>query len=212
MTEFLFENASAVFALIGVLSGAVTTGLINYLLTKKETKLRIIEKLLDKKLEANENLIDIANLIRTMVLLGGVDHNKTLKRSPLIMQSRKNMDDFLLKFTSVQNKADRWLSAPVKREVSLFLDYFINLNELSRDSSEAALREAGVLIRDDFIDFAQRLENSAHDFFNNDLLKLKYKMDRDWHKYQKEKTLDELGETEFFKHKQKIIEVLSGNT
>lgn len=212
MAEFLISNASAVFALIGALSGAIVTGVINFSLKKRETKLRITEKLLDKKLEAHETLIEITNVIRSMVLLSGKDHDNELKRSPLIMQSRKNMDDFLTELMKAQTKTDRWLSAAAKRETSLFLDYFVNLNECSRKSSDTALQEAGVLVRNDFIDFALRLENCAHNFFNKDLMKLKFRTDRAWHKYPKEKTLKELGKTEFFKQKQKIIEVLGGNT
>lgn len=212
MAEFLINNASAVFALLGALSGAIVTGVINFSLKKRETKLRITEKLLDKKLDAHETLIEITNVIRSMALLGGKDHDNELKRSPLIMQSRKNMDDFLTELMKVQTKADRWLSAAAKREVSLFLDYFVNLNEYARNSSDTALQEAGVLVRNDFLDFALRLENCAHDFFNRDLMKLKFRTDRGWHKYPKEKTLEELGETELFKQKQKVIEILSGNT
>lgn len=212
VTEFLINNASAVFAIIGALTGAIVTGFINFLLKERETKLRITEKLLDKKLEAHEALIEITNVIRTMVLLGGADHENKLKRSPLIMQSQKNMDDFLTELTKVQTKTDRWLSTATKREVSLFLDYFVNLNEYARNSSDEALQEAGVLVRNDFIGFALRLEDCAHDFFNNDLMKLKYRTDRDCPKYQNERTHDELNKTELFKQKQKVIEVLGGNT
>lgn len=39
------------------------TGIINYVSKTKESKLRLTEKLLDKKLMAHESLINIANLI-----------------------------------------------------------------------------------------------------------------------------------------------------
>src|SRR5690606_7469999 len=113
----------------------------------------------------------------------------------------KNKDDFLEAFVSVQNRCDRWFSASVKREVSFFLDYFVNLNEHSRDASDNSLQEAGVVIRNDFIDIASSLENCAHQFFNKDLLKLNYKTDRNWHKYTPKETLAKLDKTEFYKHK-----------
>ncbi len=210
--EFLINNANAIFALIGVFSGAIVTGVINFSLKERELKLRVAEKLLDRKLEAHEALIEITNVIRLMVLLGGVDHDNELKRTPIIMQSHKNMDDFLIELRKAQNQADIWLSATAKREISLFLDYFVILNEYARNSSDIALQEAGILVRKDFIHFALRLENCAHDFFNRDLMKLKYRTDRDWPKYSKEKTFEELDNTVLFKKKQKIIEVLGGNT
>jgi hypothetical protein len=206
--EFLHENASAVFALAGVLSGVIIAGFINCLLKRRDTRSRIGEKLFDKKLEAHESLIDIVNVIRSMVLLGGEGQKKELKRSPLIMQSRRNMDDFLSELMKLQTRADSWSSAAVKRELALFLDYFVYLYEQSHNSSDEALKEAGVLIRSDFIDFAARLEASAHDFFNRDLMKLKFRRDRGRQKYQRELTLDELGKTELYRQKQKIIDIL----
>jgi hypothetical protein len=143
-----------------------------------------------------------------MVFLRGEDQKKELKRCPLIMQSRRNMDDFLSELMRLQTKTDSWLSATVKREVTLFLDYFVNLYEQSHASSDEALKEAGVLIRTDFIDFAARLEGCAHDFFNKDLMKLKLRGDRGRHKYPRERTLEELGKTEFFKQKQKVMDIL----
>lgn len=206
--EFLMKNASAIFALAGVLSGALITGAISYLLKTKETRLRLTEKVLDRKLGAHERVIDIANLLRSMVIIGGDDNDGELKRTPMILKNRKNMDDFMAEFMKMQTEADRWLSARVKREISLFIDYFVNVYEHFRYSTDESIQEAGVFVRNDFIDFSLRIENVAHEFFNNDLLKLRFKTDRDWHKYPKEKTFRELDKTEFFKRKDEIISVL----
>jgi hypothetical protein len=206
--EFQVVNASAVYALGGVLSGLIIAGFINCLLKAGDRKARIGEKLFDKKLEAYESLVNIANVVRSMVLLGGENQKKELKRSPLIMQSRRNMDDFLSELMKLQVKADIWLSAAVKREVALFLDYFVSLYEQSHDSSDEALKEVGVLIRSDFIEFAGRLEVCAHDFFNRDLMRTKFERNRGRQKYPRERNLDELGKTELFKQKQKIINIL----
>ncbi len=65
MAEFFNNNASAVFALLGVL----VTGLVSSLSITKEAKLRLVEKILDKKLKAHEHVITIANQMRTMVAL-----------------------------------------------------------------------------------------------------------------------------------------------
>ena len=90
MDEFLIKNASAIFALIGAILGTTITGTITYATKTKEAKLRITEKLLDKKLAAHESLINLVGIIRTSVILGGEDENGELNRCPLIMQNRKN--------------------------------------------------------------------------------------------------------------------------
>jgi len=187
MAEFFTKYDTALFALSGVLLGALITGAIDYFSKTKETKLRLAEKLLDKKLQAHEHLITVASQIRTMVLLGGADADGELKRTPYIMESQNNMENFMVEFTKMQTESDRWLSSKLKREMSLFLDYFVNLNELCRNAEDESLQEAGSIIRNDFIDFSARLEDVAHEYFNNDLMQLKFKTDRDWHKYPKEK-------------------------
>ena len=210
MEEFLIKNASAVFALIGALMGTFITGVITYKTKTKEAKLRITEKLLDRKLAAHESLINTVGIIRSMVLLGGEDERGELLRCPLIMESRKNMDDFLAHFNKVQNESDRWLSTKLKKEISFFLDYFVNLNVHSKNGTDEALQSVGAIIRNDFIDIALELENCAHEFFNNDMLKLIYKTDRGWHKYSNDLTIKKLNETEFYKNKSEILKILYG--
>lgn len=212
MINFITSNASAVFALLGALLGAIVTGFINYLLNTKETKLRIVEKVLDKKIEAHESLVDIVNKIRSMVLLGGTDGTGQLIRCPVILQNRQSMDDFLSEFSAVRIKADRWLSAPVLREINLFMDYFANIYEGARNWSNVELQEVGVFIKNDFTTFAQRIEKQAHAFFDNDLMKLNPQTDRSWHKYDQTRTHEELEQTEFFSQREIIMEIVNAHT
>lgn len=53
MEELLVKNASAVFAIIGGLLGAIVTGLFGFYGKSRETKLKLAEKIVDKKLEAH---------------------------------------------------------------------------------------------------------------------------------------------------------------
>jgi diaminopropionate ammonia-lyase len=94
-----------------------------------------------------------------MVLLGGFDGERELRRCPAIMMGQAEMSMFLGTFSEMRNKSERWLSFEVKREISLFLDYFVNIKEISKGSTDKAMQEAGSLLRCDFIDFALKLEN-----------------------------------------------------
>ncbi|SFI66416.1 hypothetical protein SAMN05216206_2690 [Pseudomonas guineae] len=202
--EFLQKNASAIFALLGVISGSLLTGVFSYISKARETKLRITEKVVDRKLQAHDNLIDFLGQIRTMLLLGGWDGEKELKRTPLPMNGQQELSDFLVNFSSMRNSSERWFSFGLKREISLFLDYVVSLNELVRTASDEKLQEIGALIRYDFIEFAVKIEDSAHDFINKDLLKLDHKTDRKWHKYKPEETIKKLGDTRLFKFRETI--------
>ena len=98
LIEFLQENASAIFALLGVVSGSLFTGIFGYISKSRETKLRITEKVVDRKLQAHDNLIDFIGQIRTMVLLDGWDGERELKRTPLTMFGQQELSDFLVNF------------------------------------------------------------------------------------------------------------------
>lgn len=208
MIEFLQQNASAIFALLGAVFGSTLTGFFGFISKSKETKLRITEKVIDRKLQAYDNLIDFIGLIRTMVLLGGWvsgrDGQNELKRTPHAMFSHQNFDDLLVEFSSMKNSSERWFSYSVKREMSLFLDYMVTLKELVRRASDQQLQEIGVMLRDDFIEFAVKIEDTAHDFLNKDLLKLDHKTDRKWHKYKPEETIEKLESTRLFRLRETI--------
>lgn len=212
MIEFFEKYSTAMFALSGVVVGALIPAIFNLFSITKETKLRLIEKVLNKKLEAHEHLITVANQMRTMVALGGPDQDGELKRTPALMETQENFSNFLVDYTVMQTKCDRWFNSKLKREMSLFLDYLVNLRDACREADEINLKEAGSIIRNDFIEFSSRLEDVAHEYFNNDLLRLSYKTDRKWHKHPKEKTLAELNKTVFFQRKQEIINILQGKT
>jgi len=66
MEEFLTSNTSAIFAIAGAILGSSITGFLSYLSKTKEARLRLIEKVLDKKLDAHESLINIVGLIRSI--------------------------------------------------------------------------------------------------------------------------------------------------
>ena len=208
MIEFFTENASAIFAIIGALAGSLLTGVISYFSMTKEAKLRVVEKIIDKKLDAHEQLINVIGQIRTMVLLGGSDGERELRRCPAIMMGQAEMSTFLETFSEMRNKSERWLSFEVKREISLFLDYLVNIKDMSKDSTDEAMQETGAILRYDFIELSLKLENAAHDFFNHDLVKLNHKTDRKWHKYPVEETMKKLEDTELFKKRETIHHIL----
>jgi len=204
LIEFIQLHASAIFALLGAIFGSLLTGIFGYISKSKETKLRITEKVVDRKLQAHDNLIDLIGLIRTMILLGGWDDERELKRTPQIMLGQQEFSDFLIKFSNMRNSSERWFSFGVKREISLFLDYIVTLKELVRTASDEQLQEIGSLIRYDFIEFSVKIEDSAHDFINKDLLKLDHKIDRKWHKYKLDETTKKLEDTRLFKLRETI--------
>jgi hypothetical protein len=117
MTGVLVENAGALFALLGALSGALIAGSFVFLLLRGRHSFRIREIIFERKLDVFNNFTDVVNVIRSMSSTGGDSSLKEIRRYPLIMQSRGNMDDFHMEFTRIKTRVDRWLSAGVRREL-----------------------------------------------------------------------------------------------
>ena len=67
--NILSDNIVAVFALLGTIIGASLTFLSSWFLAGRETKLRLREKLLDRRIEAHEQIILLTPTIRTMISL-----------------------------------------------------------------------------------------------------------------------------------------------
>ncbi|MFA0081960.1 hypothetical protein AB4383_07985 [Vibrio breoganii] len=210
MEELLVQNASAVFALIGGVFGAVIAGLFGFYGKSRETKLKLAEKIVDKKLEAHEQIINLANLMRGMRVVDGVHDGKELLRYPAFLENRAAFDSFWLQLTQAQSKSDRWLSAELRRELSFCNDYLVTLYKWTEQVSDIGLPRLGVAIRDDIIDISSRIEDSAHDFINNDVVKLNFKTDRRWHKFKPEKTEKMFEETILIKRQSELQDIVDG--
>ncbi|OBT08550.1 hypothetical protein A9264_04770 [Vibrio sp. UCD-FRSSP16_10] len=102
MAELLIKNASAVFAILGVLLGAIVTGLFGYFGKSRETKLKLAEKIVDKKLDAHDQIINLANSMRTMCVVEGDHEGTELPRYPALFANRHQFDDFLSYLSQVQ--------------------------------------------------------------------------------------------------------------
>ncbi|MGF1679658.1 hypothetical protein [Photobacterium minamisatsumaniensis] len=210
MEELLTKNASAVFAILGVLLGAIVTGLFGYYGKSRETKLKLAEKFVDKKLEAHDQIINLANSMRTMVVVEGEHEGNELPRYPALFSNRQQFDDFLSYLNQVQTQSERWLSAELKRELCFFIDYIVTLRKWTEQVNDIGLPRLGVALRNDFIDISGRIEDAAHDFINNDVVKINFKTDRRWHKFKPEETERMFSRTVLVRRKPELQLIVDG--
>ncbi len=207
---FLNSNTAAIFALIGTIAGAGISIVGSLLINDKSLQLRLKEKVIDRRIDAHEKIIHLSKSIRTMVSLGHEDEKGELARYPVIMTSVKGFDEWGTYFYDTISSCSTWLSIDVTRELNLFQDYIINLRELIRFVEEdGLLPEIGLIIRNDFIEFSDKIEKLAYKFFDRDLLKLKFGDLDKWHKYPLEKTKERLQSTALFSNRIKINEIIS---
>lgn len=195
MDQLIRDNISAIFTLIGIFVGAALSFLGTLVLNRNEAKTRLLEKVLDRRIAANEQVIKLAHSMRLMVSMGHLDKSGDLARTPNILTSREALENWMELFTQTSGQATTWLSTDLTRELNLVQDYIITLCEYLRPARSDKFPEIGVILRQDFIDFSDALEKLAFEFFAHELTKFKLNDLQKWHKYPRQVTEKRIGTT-----------------
>lgn len=209
MKEFLQENASALFGLGGAFGAALISFLAAWLLRKRDYDLRLWDKLLERRIDAHERLINVALEMRVMVGLGGVDKAGEVVRSPQVLLSREAFEGWFTRAVGSGVAASTWLSTSAKREANFLQDYLVTLHlNLEHVPSDRYLA-VGAIIRQDFVDISARLERAAFEFFEKDIRRLKLSDLNEWHKYPREQTEQRLKETQLLRRWSEVTRLAS---
>jgi hypothetical protein len=185
LAAFLQTNSSAVFGLLGALGGGVLSYIATSLHKRREFDLQIWSKLFDRRIAAHEKVIALAVEMRVMVVLGGVDSRGEVRRSPQVLFSKEQFEEWFTRFTQLSLEGTTWLSTSTKREVNLVQDYLITLHMHLAAIPSARYLEVGEIVREDFVDLSSSLEKKAFEFFTSDIKKLQLNNLEKWHKYKR---------------------------
>ncbi len=193
--EFLEAHVNLVIALGGAVGGAFISLVVGWLLRKRDYDLRLWDKLLERRIQAHENLIKVALEMRVMVALGTVDAEGEVIRAPQVLVSQEEFEQWFASAINNCLAGSTWLSIDAKREASFLQDYLVTLHlHLQPIASEDYL-SVGSIIRQDFIDISANLERVAFRFFEKDARRLKLSNLDEWHKYPREQTEKRLKDT-----------------
>ena len=196
MVEFLTQNASALFGLGGALGAVCLTFLTRWLLRKRDYDLRLWDRLLERRIDAHERLINVAIEMRVMVGLGGLDEEREVVRAPQVLISKEVFEDWCTRAVGSGVAPSTWLSIAAKREANFLQDYLVTLKlNLEHIPSDKYLA-VGAIIRQDFVEISAQLERTAYSFFERDIRKLRLDDLSEWHKYPRERTEERLKKTQ----------------
>jgi hypothetical protein len=186
--RFVETNASAIFALIGALGGGILSFFGAMHLKRREFDLSVSGKILDRRIDAHERVISLANEMSVMVALGGLSEAGEVRRAPQIMHSRETFENWFTRFTQLSREGSSWLSTRSKREVNFVQDYLITLHINLEGVPTSKFLELGELIRQDFVDLSSSLEKCAFSFFQDGIRNLQPDSLDAWHKYERSET------------------------
>lgn len=196
---FLEQNASAVFTLLGIIVGAVLTFFFTWLLKGRELKLKLREKILDRRIEANDKIVEFSKSLRKASSLDRPDGEGGIAACPAFLVNRNKFDEWYQHFLKIMSKTSTWLSPALTREMNFMQDYMVNLEKFISLLPQEYYPEFGAMIMNDFIDLSQSIEKLAFNFFVKELPKFRMSDITQWHKYTKKETIDRLNKTKFFR-------------
>lgn len=195
LLRFVNDHGSAVFGLLGAVVVGVTGFLSAWYLKKREYDLRVWETLIDRRIKAHDQLMQVAKEMQVVTPLAGVEPGGGLRRAPAVLMSRQVYLDWA-RATPVRLVGQMaWLSREPKREASFVQDYLVNLNSLIARVPDGNLPKVGEILRQDFVDIANSLEKTTHRFYRTDVLALKAGDLDEWHKYPRSQAEARLDET-----------------
>jgi hypothetical protein len=201
--------STSLIGLSGVILGVLITSINNLILKRKEAKLRIIEKIIDKRIIAHEEILGCIKKIRTVVGTEKTDEQRNLISYPIFMDSHNSLSELIRDLFPLIHKNTHWLNTPLERELSFLQDYFITLFNKTNGLSDQAMIDVGIIVKQDFIDQAASLENLAFDFFRKDIFKLALNKHDEWHKFPKAETNRRFAETNLVKRAEEITLILN---
>ena len=173
MKEFLISNAAGVFALLGTIFGGATSFLGARAIARAELRLRLREKVLDRRIDAHERIVRAAKTMSTMVVVSYDPRTGDLPRAPYFFADPDAFQRWYGEFVLAVQDASTWLAAPVARELYVIQNYLVNLDQALTPVPPERYMAVGAILRVDFLEFSERLERLAFEFFEKDLDRLR---------------------------------------
>ena len=185
----------------------VVTSFVNWRVKSKEARLRVLEKISDKRLSAHEEVLEIARLLRTTVSTKVVDNDSNLITYPVVLSSIEAFNNFQGRFYELVNFNTHWLDINLFRELNYVQDHIGSVDVSLKDKNDNIYPKIAALLKSDFIKIASSLESETIKFFNKDILEMKINTQQQHHKYERNETMKRLKETSLLKNWEEISRI-----
>lgn len=199
-SETLKYIIPAATALVGVVIGLIFTFFTNSYLKAKEVRLRIIEKVFDKRLKAHEEMLNLAKQLRATVSTHSAKDGENVDSYPGLLHNNEYFNQFKGNFFIVVNANSHWISIELFRLLNYIQDYIESVSQTLLKMSETNFPQFGVIVKPDFIDLAAELEHETLKFFEKDIYQVNLKTTKGHHKWPREYTIERLNNTELIKN------------
>lgn len=168
---------TAFIGIFGVIIGGILTFILNKNLKKDETKLKLIEKLIDRRFEAIDEIFEISKLMKTTVSAEVISKADKFGTFVAILDCLKVYIDFKFKFYKLYNKSSHFLPIELKNELFLIQEYIFNLDRIALEIPDKRFHEIGFELKEDFLEFSNKLEKLCLNFLEKSANNLNVKFE-----------------------------------
>lgn len=172
--EVIAENFSSLMALLGVIIGAWLTFRFTSSLKKKELDLRLREKLLDRRIDAHEQVARFAQSLGSTVSVGVREDDKYVSM-PAYMIGIKEYQEWSNHWGEIVNSSNVWLMGETSEELALIGMYLRELEKILDNTDTNNLWVIGVELTGDLGTFSMRLGNACQNFFSREALRSQFR-------------------------------------
>lgn len=186
---------SSIEAVVLVSVGAIITIVTTRFASRNEARLRVLEKVLDKRISAHEALNHELRLMIVMNIVAFDDSPDGITRYPSVLRTRDDFSVWYNQYMLLCSSRSLWFSEDLTREINLFYDYLIELFRYVGAASDEDCRRIGVLVRQDFIDFCGSIDRHVRTFLQEGISDLSIQQTGAHVKYQRKETERRLAAT-----------------
>jgi hypothetical protein len=173
------DNIGTILALLGVVIGAALSFISTWILRQREFKLRLLEKIIERRIQAHEQMARLAGSLSQRHIYGyyerGEDVDAQRVRVPDLMMSVKSFLNWREGFSEAYRQCKFYLAPDIRREVRLLYDYLFELDKVLVKGNPENIWAVGLALCDDFTDFASRIEGLAVSFLTRSVQKERFK-------------------------------------
>ncbi|WP_235592613.1 hypothetical protein [Leptospira interrogans] len=200
----MLEFTKIDMTLLGIIIGCFLTFLSQYILSKRQIKVKFIEKIVENKIKAYDELYYLLKILKSIDINridDSLNQEEALVKYPIVLKDFNTFLVYCNEVTSTYNKYSHLFSIDLIRLFNFLQDYLINLEIIIKKYNPEQIIEIGINIKKDFIDLSSEFDKIMYKFYNNDIYNLKINIDiNKWHKFKKYETNMKLKKTLLYKY------------
>ena len=202
ITNTIITASAGVF---GVIVGTAISAIVTWKTKVKETQLKFVEQIFQKKINTYEELIDFIQLTRSTIFLGSGNERGYAISALSMFSNVEKQNEYRDALFSILRKS-HLLNNDIYIELYYLQTMIANLSVVFIEKNESSWKEMSLLIKDDFITCADRLNDLALKFYEKEIYSVKITTNRGSYTDLQKKVRKYFEVSDYMKNQEKLLE------